>query len=130
MTAGEVRGWLLIGMEGCGGDKAVVRARFDALSGVCICHGTSHADVATSRTGVPSRDGAANFLRFIRCATTKTTAAFSLSSSSSSSIALHSLSDGASLTCDTVDLEPEDEASDEEDSRRRDGVSARTTKPG
>jgi hypothetical protein len=121
-------------LEGRGtSDAAAVRARFDALSRVGIIGGdTSDAGVETlSRAGVTSRDGVASFLRFVRGATMKTTAAFSLSSSSSS-IALHSLSDGASLmgeTEDTVDLELEDEASDDEDSRR-DGVSARTTKPG
>jgi len=111
-------------------DAAAVRARFDALSGVCIIGGdTSDAGVETlSRAGVP----AASFLRFIRCDTTETTAAFSLSSSSSS-IAPHSLSDGASLMGETeytVDVELEDEDWDDEDSRRGDGVSVRTTKPG
>lgn len=116
-------------MNAHGGNKAAVRARFGALSEVCTCRGTSDGGVETSRTGVASREDAANFLRFNRCAITKVTAAFSLSSSFSS-MSLHSLSEGASLACDTVDLELEDEASDDDDSRRGDGVSARTTKPG
>lgn len=57
----------------------------------------------TSRLGVELRDGVASFLRFIRDAMARRAAAFSLSSSSSSSNMLASLSEGASCRWDDED---------------------------